>query len=320
MVSSDAPVSDLGENALVALLKERFPAAPGELGIGDDAAVFAPRGPRIVFTTDSMVEGVDFELSYFSGSDVGWKVIAINASDIAAMGGDPWKALITLCMPRSTRTGFVQDLIDGVVAAAEAMDVEIVGGDLSEADRIVVGAAALGTTDQAIPRSGARMGDAICVTGCFGGSSGGLALLQQDPTAEGPLVTRHKRPRPRLAEARVLRELRPSAMMDVSDGLVVDLDRLLVSSGKGCEVDPTRIPVDPALSVGDDRTAALFGGEDFELLLTLRREDVTAAASALESLGTRFSEIGVITEDEALIGGRPLSRLKEQGWDHLQSP
>ncbi len=319
MTSREAPISTLDEDALVSLLRERFPAPPEEVGIGDDAATFSARGPQVVFTTDTMVEGVDFDLTYFSGADLGWKVMAINASDVAAMGAEPWKALLTLCMPPSTSVGFVQEVIDGVAQAAADMGVGVAGGDISASDQVVLGAAVVGLVDVPITRAGARVGDAICVTGTLGGSSGGLSLLQEDPSAEGPLVTRHRRPRPRLREARALKELHPSAMLDVSDGLVIDLHRLLVASDKGCRVDPALVPVDPHLPNVEDKRAALFGGEDFELLVTLRREDVDAAAAALGPTGTAITEIGVVTDGDRLIGDLSLTDLKEHGWDHLQS-
>lgn len=319
MSSPDAPISTLDEDGLVSLLKERFPAPAGDLGIGDDAAAFPAPTQQIVFTTDAMVEGVHFDLAYFSGADLGWKAMAINASDIAAMAGVPWKGLLTLCLPVTTTVGFVQDLIQGIAEAADEMGIAVAGGDISSADRMFLGAALLGTVDDPITRSGARVGDAICVTGTLGGSHGGLALLQKDASAEGPLVARHRRPRPRLLEARALKELRPTAMLDVSDGLVVDLHRLLVASDKGCEVDPGLIPVDPNLPNGDDKSAALFGGEDFELLFTLAPEQVPDAAAALGGAGTEVTQIGVVTDGDRLIGARSLTSLKEHGWDHLQS-
>ncbi len=317
-----APLADLGEDAVVELLRRAFPSAAAEVGIGDDAAVFASPGSNLVFTTDTMVEGVDFELGYFSGSDLGWKAISINVSDVAAMGAEPSKAVVTLCAPPSTSAGFIEDLIHGLHTAAAFYGVDVVGGDISAAESVMVGVALLGRVDQPLLRSGARIGDAICVTGSLGGSAGGLYLLQRDHHARGSLVERHRRPLARIAEARRLRALNVSAMIDLSDGCVVDLERLLVASERGCRVEPEALPVDPALAELpelDAMEAALFGGEDFELLVTLAPSDVDAGRSSLETLGTSLTQIGVVSEGERRFGTRLLSEMKEGRWDHLRS-
>lgn len=307
---------------MVDLLRRRFPSSEGEVGIGDDAAVFAAPGPRLIFTTDTMVEGVDFELSYFPAVDLGWKVMAINASDVAAMGARPSKAVATLCVPATTPVGFLEDLAEGLGQGCTATGAELVGGDISSSDRISLGVAMLGSVERPVLRSGARAGDAICVTGCLGGAAGGLHLLSRDDDARGPLVERHRRPAARVAEASALRNFDVSSMLDVSDGLVVDLERLMEASGTGCEVDLGKLPVDPHLAdvpALDEVETALFGGEDLELLFTMLPSHCTAAGMMLKARGTALTQIGVVTEGERRIGMRSLSSLKEAGWDHLRS-
>lgn len=320
-MTSARTVADVGEAGVVTLLRQRVASASGVVGIGDDAAVFASPGRTLVLTTDTMVEGVDFDLAYSSGADLGWKVLAVNVSDLAAMGAEPAQAVTTMCLPAATPLALVEDVIDGLVASAARWEVQLVGGDLSSGPTITLGVALLGSTAGAVLRSGAQVGDAICVTGELGGSAGGLAQLQRDPTATGPLVTRHLRPNPRVAEGSRLREAGATAMLDVSDGLAIDLTRLLDASGVGCEVDETAIPVDRGLSDSgiDGLRAALLGGEDFELLFTLASEKVEEARTLLSELGTDVTRIGTVTSGPRRIGSRDLEVLKEEAWDHLQA-
>lgn len=320
-MTSARTVADVGEEGVVALLRERFASDAGVVGIGDDAAVFPSPGATLVLTTDTMVEGVDFDLAYSSGTDLGWKVLAINVSDLAAMGARAAQAVATMCLPPATQLALVEEVIDGLADAAAEWGVQLVGGDLSSAPTITLGVALLGSVDGAVLRSGARVGDAICVTGELGGSAGGLAQLHADPAARGPLVTRHLRPRPRILEGARLREAGATAMLDVSDGLVIDLARLLDAGGVGCEVDDAAIPIDPGLSdTGlDGFRASLFGGEDFELLFTLPPTKVEDARRVLSELGTNVTRIGTVTSGPRRIGTRELDALKEEGWDHLRA-
>lgn len=310
-------VSEIGEEGLITLLAERLPRSADEIWIGDDAAVFeAPRG-NALFTTDTMVEGVDFDLSYCEGAHVGWKALAVNVSDIAAMGGAPGKALTTLCLPAHAQIRFVESLLEGLIECASAYGVDLVGGDISSAGQIVIGVALLGSTGGA-PwlRSGARAGDALCVTGALGGSHAGLTALQADAGATGPAVDRHLRPPARVPEATALRGVGVHAAIDISDGLVIDLDRLLRASAVGCEVDLSAVPLDASAGHPDD---GLYGGEDFELLVALDDGDVDAATEVVAGCGTALTRIGTVTTGAATIDGVDLERLKERSWDHLRS-
>lgn len=314
-------VADVGERGVVELLARRFPPDANAIGIGDDAAVFETPGTRLVFTTDAIVEGVDFDLAYASGADIGWKAVAINVSDVAAMGAEPTHAVVTMFLPPTTHLDLVEGVAEGVAEAGDEWSVRVAGGDLSSAPVVELSVALLGTVSRPVLRSGAAVGDAICVTGSLGGSAGGLALLREDPRARGPLVRRHLRPRARLPEGLVLRELGVSAMLDVSDGLAIDLDRLLEAGDKGCEVDPAAIPVDAALGDAAERGlhSALFGGEDYELLFTIEASRTDEARRSLAELGTQMSEIGVVTEAMRRVGTDDLGELKEEAWDHLRN-
>lgn len=318
-------VSELGETGLLRMISELLPKpAAGEVWGGDDTAVLAPPPGRLLLTVDTLVEGFDFDLSYASGGDVGWKALAANASDVAAMCGTPAQAVTSLSLPRSTGIAFVEDLIEGLIAAADRWGISLVGGDISEAPAIVITIALLGAAgDPVALRSGAAAGDGIYVTGALGGAAGGLALLRagsdrDDPAAQR-LRARQLRPEPRLEESRWLTDFAPSAMIDLSDGLAVDLSRLLDSSGRGCRIDEELIPIDPDLDTSpeiDPLTAALTGGEDFELLFTLDpgREPPNESPG-----GTAVTQIGEVTDDAVrTIGARDLGAWKEKGWDHLR--
>ena len=338
-------VSDLTEDALIARIAARIGGAPrGEVWSGDDAAVVTAPGPRLLLTTDVMTEGVDFDLAYASGHDIGWKAVAVNVSDIAAMGGRPALAVATLALRLDVQLAFVDALVDGMLQAAGRWGVSVVGGDISRGREISVGFALVGAAGEpVVTRAGARSGDAICVTGALGGAAGGLIALRRGMVGPGPieghsfsrplgdalgrLAARHLRPRARSDEGRVLAASGATAMIDVSDGLGLDLDRLLEASGAGCAVVADAVPVDADLELLagavtdvtiDPATLALTGGEDFELLFTIGHDSLDAARSSLKELGCELSVLGEVTDGARLIGERDLSEWKEAGWDHLR--
>jgi len=324
-------VSDLGELGLIDRITAGLgPAAAGESS-GDDAAVVRSPGDPLLFTTDVMVEGVDFDRAYCSGGDVGWKAIAINASDIAAMGGAPSHAVVGLSLPSDTQVDFVDDMVAGVSAAAQRWSLAVAGGDISSANEIAVAVAMLGApvAERPVFRSGAQPGDAICVTGTLGAAAGGLAALRRGFDVEEPglgvLAERHLRPVARVAEGARLAGVPVSAMIDVSDGLAVDLWHLMDASKSGCEVDPSSIPVDPALVAAagtlglDPHRTAMLGGEDFELLFTVDASHLEAARAVLNDMGTDVTVIGSVTSTNRLVGDVSLDELKEAGWDHLRT-
>ena len=318
-------VSELGEAGLLKLLSDRLPApAAGEVWGGDDTAVLGRPDGRQLVTIDTLVEGFDFDLSYASGTDVAWKALAANASDIAAMCGRPTQAVTSLALPRSTSLAFVDDFITGLVEAGERWGIALVGGDISEAPTVVVTITLLGAAAEVVPlRSGATAGDGIYVTGSLGGAAGGLALLgsrsDRDDPAAMRLRARQLRPEPRLDAARWVEGFEPAAMIDLSDGLAVDLSRLLDASGRGCRIDEGRLPIDDDLATVpgiDPLTAALTGGEDFELLFTISpgREVPEDSPGGLP-----ITRIGTVTDgDTRTIGSRDLGTWKEKGWDHLR--
>ncbi|MEA2485042.1 MAG: thiamine-monophosphate kinase [Actinomycetota bacterium] len=339
-------VSELGESGLIDRILARIGAPPGgAVGGGDDTAVVSIGTESVLFTTDALVEGIDFDFSYCSGADVGWKAIAVNASDIASMCGAPLWATVSMALPADTPVATVDSIIEGMLEAAEAWDIGVVGGDISRASEMSLSVAMLGSPaiDAPVMRAGAKVGDALCLTGSVGGAAAGLRLLQHQAVG-GPraddhpsgqtsssgaamagLVARQLRPVARVREAALLARSGPSSMIDLSDGLALDLSRVMRASATGCEVDDSAIPLDPGLAAlfGADREAALelamTGGEDFELLFTIADASASAAIAAVEQMGTACTRIGNIVDSGCTVGDRPLSEWEGLGWDHLQS-
>ena len=272
--------------------------------VGDDCAVL-PKDARtdLVVTTDMLVEGVDFRLDWTSPEFLGHKALAVSLSDVAAMGGIPKWALLSLAIPASVWAGkFLDRLLEGWHTLATENKVELVGGDISKTSgKLVIDSIVFGdvTKGRAILRSGARPGDSVFVTGPLGGASGGLQLLKVGATysrargARKQLIARQLRPTPRLdaSEALAARKLATS-MIDISDGFSSDLAHVCRSSNVGAVI--TDLPVDRNLyrsfSETDALQRSLHGGEDFELLFTVDPADV----KALDDLS--FTHVGVITE------------------------
>lgn len=319
---------DAGEHGLIGLIAERLGPPPrGEVWAGDDTAIVASPGTSLLLTTDLVVEGVDFDFAYCDGTDVGHKAMAASASDIAAMGGRPTHAMITLALATSTPIAVVEDLLDGLTEAAMSYGLALVGGDISEADSMAIGVAVIGAAPQrAILRSGARPGHLICVTGTLGGAAGGLEVLRKKmvlPSGQGrALMDRQRRPQPRLDAGALLAEAGACAMIDVSDGLLVDLGHILDASGTGCRLESASIPADPALAAiqgFDALHAALTGGEDFELLLTIEEKNFPAARAGAAKAGVPLSVIGRVTVQGRMLDERPLEEFEEDTWQHLRT-
>ena len=308
---SDEPLRELD---LIGWIRRRAAAdALVRVGIGDDAAVVANRGPTTLVTTDMLVEGVHFRRPAAALHDVGWKSIACGVSDVAAMGGRPTAAVLACAAPPSLTTRQAHELVGGALACAEAFDVRLVGGDLTgTAGPLTLSVALLGDTAGLPPvlRSGAQEGDAILVSGQLGGSRLG----------------RHLTFRPRHPLGLELnRRFRPHAMIDVSDGLGIDLHHILDESRVGAIVWAADIPLSPdarRASESSGRPAldhALADGEDYELLFTLAEAD---AARLLDEqpFDVPIARIGRITASGAVLrmpdGGE--RALEPAGWEHFR--
>jgi thiamine-monophosphate kinase len=285
-------------------------------GLRDDAGVVRlPGGESLVVSVDSVVEGVHFDLSFCAPSDVGWKALMQALSDLAAMGASPVGALIALGLPRPGDGGggeLAMGLTDGVAEASAASGCPIVGGDVSSADQLVLAVTVLGSVADGgapVSRSGARPGDVVMVTGPCGGSAAGLRELKAD-APEADARRAYRRPVARLTEGDVARRNGVRAMIDVSDGLALDLHRLADASAVGFSLE------DVPVAAGATFEEALGGGEDYELLLALAESDVESLGHSFDEAGLREPiRLGKVVEDQALrvLGTSPLERV---GWQH----
>ena len=334
--ASPTTLAELGERGLIKRLRHRIPA-PGPdvlLGIGDDAAAVAWGGDTLLLTTDTLLEGVHFRRSTATLREIGAKAIAVNVSDIAAMGGEPRYALLALALPPSLAVADVDELYAGLLETAQQHGVALVGGDTCAAPGgVVLSVTLVGRVAGApLRRSGARPGDAILVTGTLGASAAGLAVLERGPGSMPPaaaeaVVRPHRVPTPRVAESRVIRASGwATAMIDLSDGLATDLGHIAAESRVGARVDVDALPVSEGARAAaraldaDPLRWALSGGEDYELLFTAAAEHAAELAHTVAArTGTPVHRIGEVRPaDEGvrfLRGGRPYA--VKPGFDHF---
>lgn len=291
------------------------------LGIGDDAAVLdVPADRKLVVALDTIVEGVHFPLN-FAADDVGYRALAVNLSDIAAMGAVPSWFTLSLSMPTSNEA-WVERFAAGLFELANAHDVALVGGDTVKGPLVItVQIGGWVEPDRWLTRSGARPGDIVVVSGVPGEAAGGLAALQRAlPTNDAVrrLQRRFARPTPRLALGRVLRPI-ATAAMDISDGLLTDLDKLCAASHCGASIDVDTLPASADLLATFDRGAcvdyALAGGDDYEIICTVPE----AALRQLCALDVKCTPIGTITSERGVVcrrGSTPFA-VKRRGYDHF---
>jgi len=297
------------------------------LGIGDDAALLAvPAGQELAMAIDTLVEGVHFPAGT-APADIGWKALAVNLSDLAAMGATPAWALLALTLPRPD-AAFVDGLAEGFAQLARQHRLALVGGDTTRGPlTLSVAVHGFVPPGKVLTRAGARAGDAVLVTGTLGDAAAGLRCLQAQmdvrTSQRDALVERLNRPVPRLAAGLALRG-RASACLDVSDGLLADLGHLCEASGVGAEIDAALLPRSPALlDLFDEVTArdfALSGGDDYELCFTVPAARVAEVQADLARLGCGATRIGRIVAGEGVRvrdadgGWLEPARL---GWDHF---
>jgi thiamine-monophosphate kinase len=287
----------------------------GSFGIGDDAAVVGPEfvtGERLVVSTDSVVESVHFDLSYCSLQDVGWKALVSALSDLAAMGARPIGATIAVSGFGLAELG---PLYEGIGFASRVSACPIVGGDLSGSATRAVTVTVLGQSSTPIARSGAQVGDVVGVSGVLGGSAAGLRELSVDRSSDSKLARRHRRPPLRLVIGSVLASAQVSAMIDVSDGLLSDADRLATSSGVGIVID--EVPIQQ----GATRQDACVGGEDYELLFAASETAFAEINERCQAAGIDVPlRIGRCVEDRAVrtVGEIEFGKAfgTNLGWQH----
>lgn len=337
-------VRDLGEFELIDTLAKAISApnwqnvlALEESGlrmlrsIGDDAAAWRSVEGVRVFTADTMVEGVHFDLSYTGWHDLGWKALATNVSDVAAMGCAPSFATVTLGLRGDIPVEGLLEMYDGMMRLTEACGGAVVGGDIVKSPVFFISVALEGLArdgdQELLLRDKARPGDCIAVTGNLGASAAGLKLMMEGVDESGLasygfLRDAHNRPMPRVSEGEALASIGARCAMDISDGLVDDLGKLCRASGVGAQIHTQVIPVDDRLKATFPSSwlnLALSGGEDYELLIAAPE---SAIHSAQRLISTPITIIGEIVEAKGSLivldaGGNPLN-ISAGGWDHFR--
>ena len=304
--------------------------------IGDDAAAFeVPAAKVTLLTTDLLVERVHFIRQATSGFNLGYKALAVNLSDIAAMGGMALEAFISLGIPDSTEIDYIEDVYRGVQSLAAEFDVNILGGDTTRSKTdLIINIAIVGTVapNEVLGRDKAQSGDRICITGYLGDSRAGLHLVLNPPEAEGDTWTylkdAHFMPRPQIKEARFLAKYQSvHAAIDVSDGLSSDLAHILKASDKSAKLNADKIPVSKDLLRFckdydfDPVRYALAGGEDYVLICTIAPSDVEYISRKFEDKFARpLFIIGEITPSgplELVDSQGDVEQLRLTGWDHF---
>jgi thiamine-monophosphate kinase len=333
-------VSELGEFGLIALVAEitaptqtsKTPAGRNLIiGIGDDAAAWRGDAAVQLLTVDSFIQDVHFSLDITPWWEVGWKALAVNLSDIAAMGGLPRYAVVSLALPDDTEVDDVRTLYQGMTSLAQECEVAIVGGDTSCGPQVALNITVLGSIldhgENMLTRSGAKTGDKVAVTGYLGAASAGWEMLAKklrfDAGTSARLKEAFLRPRPRLAEGRLLLEHGVKAAIDISDGLVSDLGHICGASRLGARIDVDAVPVDPAVRAGFGGKAlelALSGGEDYELLFTGSAGVIDNISKIAECPVTVIGDMVAGAENRVALfdrNGNPF-KLRSGGWEHFR--
>ena len=322
-------VSELGEFGLIDLLAEMVGGVQDEhllIGIGDDAAAWQGDASIQLATVDSFIQDVHFPSGIASWQELGWKAMAANLSDIAAMGGAPRYALASLALPEDTEVDNVKNLYTGMLDLAQQYGVVIIGGDLSRAPLIIITITVLGNSQKKpiLTRSAAKPGELIAVTGYLGAAAAGLEMLKKklqfDPQATACFKQAFLHPSPRIAEGQLLLEQGVKTAIDLSDGLISDLSQIGKASKVGARVEVDRVPVEPAVKAGFGERAlelALAGGEDYELLFTAKAEVIDkvrqSASCPITVIGEIVAGKGVTVVDRQ---GNPI-KLGKAGWEHF---
>ncbi len=324
---------NIGEFGLIDLIRKKVYTKDKRvvLNIGDDAALLRfPSDKLLVFTTDTMMEKVHFDLRYCSFRDIGWKSMAANLSDIAAMGGIPLAGLVSLGLPKSMKVKQVLEFYSGMKFLSSKFKCPIVGGDIfSSTQGLVITLSLLGEVERNLykTRSGAKVGDSIYVTGDLGEAEAGLRLLKKSRIKKNPITKKHLTPYPRISESRFLvKNLKITSMIDISDGLSSDLYHICEESNKGALIYAEKVPISqkikkfgkslrvPPLSL------ALSSGEEYELLFTLRARD-QAKLKKITKGKFKVTLIGEIRKSEEgvkILGlNSKIRSLKKSGYTHF---
>jgi len=332
-------VSELGEFGLIELLadiidRNRNPQDGSWqqllIGIGDDAAAWKSENAIQLATTDSLVQDTHFDLNITTWEELGWKAIAVNLSDIAAMGGIPKYALISLALPGELETDCIENLYKGMAHIAKQFAVAIVGGNIASASKTMISVTVLGNLDSTstLTRLAAVPGDQVAVTGYLGLSAAGFRMLKQhlkfDVETTQLLREAHLTPMPRIDEGQILLHRGVKAAIDISDGLLADLTHICKASKVSARINANALPVHPALKKNfksDYLQLALSGGEDYELLFTVSSQIISRLKKVMPC---PITVIGDITQGKpgqvTLIDAEDkIIPWQKAGWEHFKS-
>lgn len=337
-------MDELGEFGLIDRLTEDFPLrnASSLKGVGDDAAVINHEGCRTLVSVDLLVEGVHFDMTYTPLKHLGYKAAVVNFSDIYAMNGTPTQIVVGLGISNRYSVEALDELYAGIRLACEAYNVDLVGGDTtSSRSGLVISITVIGQAkeEDVVYRSGAKPNDLLCVSGDLGGAYMGLLILEREkaeylanPNMQPQLsgfdyvLERQLKPEARKDVIARLKELgvKPTSMIDISDGLASEILHLCKDSGVGCQLYENKIPLDPstAKTAKDFQivpsVAALSGGEDYELLFTIDQKDY----EKIQQMSEDVTVIGYMTADkgiaELITPDNHVIPLKAQGWNHFK--
>ncbi|NTU28216.1 thiamine-phosphate kinase [Bacillus tequilensis] len=305
-----------------------------DVGIGDDAALYtAKHGVQEIVCVDTMVEDVHFKLHYSSPEDIGYKALAVNISDVAAMGGIPKFYLVSLAIPSKWTKSEIKEMYEGMNELAKLYHMDLIGGDtVSTADKLVVTVTVIGEVEkgQACLRSLAKPNDIVFVTGEIGSSAAGLSLLLGETHPQSAFVEtdyfihRHKRPEPRVSVGRLCSSFKRASLNDISDGLASELNEIAEASCVSIEIDDGMLPVHSDLHKLDSawKEWALFGGEDFELTGTVSGADWEVLKQECEMRQLPITKIGHVrekTESNVILKTDKTSMtLEKKGYNHFK--
>ena len=326
-------VWELGEFGLIELIAKTVGKASRRdliLGIGDDTAAWRTDKSIQLGTTDILIQDVHFTLDIATWRELGWKALAVNISDIAAMGGTPSFALVSLGLPPETEVDNIVELYRGMKEIASKFDVDIVGGNISRSPVVIIDVSLIGkASDALLTRSAAAPGDQIAVTGYLGLSAAGLQMLKSERKLNSKTTAffreAHLRPRPRVAEGQILVQHGVRAAIDLSDGLLSDLTHICQASRVGAKLWTNKLPIHALLRSAFKKESlrlALSGGEDYELLFTARSEVIAKLTGIMSSPVTVIGEIISDAKGQVTLLDEQGKAVKwdETGWDHFKSP
>jgi len=332
-------VSELGEFGLINLIRSssaryensgRTPWQEVLVGIGDDAAAWQGDNHIQLATTDTLVQDIHFDLAVISWEELGWKALAVNLSDIAAMGGIPKYALLSLALPGELEVEDISKFTNSMMHLAREFGVAIVGGNVATAPNVVITVTIIGCSKgkAILKRSTASSGEQIAVTGYLGLSAAGLEMFKgktiSDPEISNILRRAHLQPVPKVKEGQILIEQGVKTAIDISDGLVADLAHICESSKVNAKIKIEQVPVHPVVTANfpNHKELALYGGEDYELLFTA---DEAIVARTKQALNCPVTVIGDITEEKlptrvtVMDSKGNIIPYKKGGWEHFKN-